>query len=590
MKRYVFLHKLSKPVAIILATITGLGLIVVQSIIWLNWDNNKHTSVVLMLDAGNNFTLQLVVGVLLSILSGLLVYLSLINRMQTVNLKKTVKQLQTLFANLPGAAYRIVLNAKTAGEERIDFLSEGFIALTGYDADFVMNGNMTFINLIEESDRSHVIESLNSAVINKKMYDFECRIHRKDGRLRWLWHRGRVVSKINANEICIEGFVSDVTCRKETELALIEATAYSEALTDIAVDAVIAINSDGIITTFNRSAERVFGYAFKEIKGQNINILMPLPIRHKHNRHNNSYIDINEAKVMNMGREMTAVKKDGSTFPIVIFINEVYHQKERTFVGLIRDISKQRATEDEACLQIGQLAHVARLNALGEMASSIAHVINQPLTTISLFAQAGKRLLEHGQYERVREVFDKLSQHSQLAGSIIERVQAMTKQHESKKVTTDCHALASELAQLAKAEASIHNIEIDVTIAAYLPSVLVDVGQIQQVTLNLLRNGMQAMLAINCINGNKISLKVSLAHNNNSELQITIVDSGGGVSPECEQKLFEPFSTTKENEMGMGLSISRVIIEAHSGRIDFYNNTTCGATFYYTLPTTNRDN
>jgi two-component system sensor kinase FixL len=248
-------------------------------------------------------------------------------------------------------------------------------------------------------------------------------------------------------------------------------------------------------------------------------------------------------------------------------------------------IIKQGTTQNEAQLQLEELSHVARLTIIGEIASDIAHEVNQPLAAISLFSQAGKRLLDSGQYERVAEVFDKLSQHAQRAGAIVERIQSMAKLHDTEKKSTDCYVLVTEVAQLAKAEASIHDIEIKVSVAKKLPSVVVDVVQVQQVILNLLRNSMQAMRKITRHNGNAVILRASL--NSIGEVEIAVIDSGEGVSAKVEKKLFEPFLSAQES--GMGLSLSRAIIQAHNGRINFHNNTICGATFYFTLPGAVRD-
>jgi C4-dicarboxylate-specific signal transduction histidine kinase len=270
----------------------------------------------------------------------------------------------------------------------------------------------------------------------------------------------------------------------------------------------------------------------------------------------------------------------------------IMDENEVRIEDVISDISQQHAAQDIVRLHTEQLAQVTRVNALGEMASGFAHEINQPLAAISLFAQAGKRLVDCGQYERVPEVFDKLSQHAQRAGAIIERIQVMAKPnaYRNSKKSVYCHALIADVARLAQAKASLYDIEINITIARKLPAVMVDIDivQIQQVTLNLLQNGIQAMSGIACRNGNKITLKASL--NNRNELEIAIVDSGDGISQQVEENLFQPFSTNKETGIGMGLAISRAIIEAHSGYIKFCNNTNFGATFYFTLPTTKRDN
>ena len=288
---------------------------------------------------------------------------------------------------------------------------------------------------------------------------------------------------------------------------------------------------------------------------------------------------IKTEQLKNKAKYLTTLlqKLSGTTYRFIMDANEVRIE------GVSSDIYQQRI-EDSACLQTEKLAHVARLNALGEMASGIAHEINQPLAAISLFAQAGKRLLACGQYKRVPEVFDKLSHHAQRAGSIIERIQSMAKPHTQVKKLVSCYDLITEVAQLAQAEARFYDIKIELIIARKLPMVTIDVLQIQQVILNLLRNGMQAMSAINCRKGNEIFLEAKI--NNRNELEIGVTDSGDGISEQAGNSLFKAFSTTKETGIGMGLVISRAIIEAHNGLIKFFNNKNGGASFYFTLPTT----
>jgi two-component system sensor kinase FixL len=255
--------------------------------------------------------------------------------------------------------------------------------------------------------------------------------------------------------------------------------------------------------------------------------------------------------------------------------------------GLTHKISMQDASTHQVQMTKEQLAHIDRLNALGEMASSIAHEINQPLAAISLFAQAGKRLLEAGKHEDVQDVFDKLSQHAQRAGVIIERIQSMVKQPENEKKLSDCATLVQEVVELAQSEARIYDIDIKLTIAKSLPIVLVDSVQIQQVVLNLLRNGMQAMQALDCRYDNVIELRASL--HNGDKVKFAIIDSGSGMPTESSDNIFDPFCATKKSKLGMGLPISRSIIEAHDGHINYYNNTHGGATFYFILPAVIRD-
>ncbi len=250
--------------------------------------------------------------------------------------------------------------------------------------------------------------------------------------------------------------------------------------------------------------------------------------------------------------------------------------------GFISDISEQRAAENEARQHRENLAHVDRLNMLGEMATGIAHEINQPLTAISLFVQAGGRLLDAKKLDRIPEIFDKLNQHAHRASAVIERMQAMARRRESAKEVIDCNLLVNEVARLAEAEARIRDMSIEVDTQSGLPTVSVDAVQIQQVALNLLRNGMEAMQSVDCRDGNIIGLRTRLDGDGN--IMVSVIDKGSGVPEDVQKILFAPFSTTKKSGMGMGLSISRAIIIAHGGRLDFRNNEDCGATFFFTLP------
>ena len=383
----------------------------------------------------------------------------------------------------------------------------------------------------------------------------------------------------------LEGFISDVTDRKRTESALIESQAYAQAIVETAADAIITIDSDSKIENFNRAAVQMFGYSPEEAVGRNISMLMPRDERIEHDNRIAAYVSSGESAVVTSGREVMAQRKDGTVFPIYLSISEVRSRPEIKFVGLIRDISDQRAAENEAREHRENLAHVDRLNMLGEMATGIAHEINQPLTAISLFARAGGQLAEDGNGDRIPEIFEKLNQHAYRASAVIERMQNMARRRESAKEVINCNDLIQEVAKLAEAEARFRDMAIEVDIGDDPLPVLVDTVQIQQVALNLIRNGMEAIRSCGCRYGRTIRLRTALKSAN--EMEVSVVDCGDGVREDLDEPIFTPFSTTKKSGMGMGLSISRSIITAHGGRLDYFNNEKCGATFFFTLPIAN---
>jgi two-component system sensor kinase FixL len=250
------------------------------------------------------------------------------------------------------------------------------------------------------------------------------------------------------------------------------------------------------------------------------------------------------------------------------------------------DITEQRLAEEEARQHRARVAHVARLSTLGEMAAGIAHEINQPLTAISLFAQAGRRLVESGKFERMDEVCSKLNEHALRASEVVERMQTMARQGESLKEEVNCNDLIETAVKLAESEGRIHDIQIDFQKGRDLAPVSVDAVQIQQVALNLLRNGMEAMAATDD-NAGSITIRTRIRED--GQVEISVSDQGCGVPEKYADKLFTPFSTTKSSGMGMGLSISQAIVRAHGGGIGFHSNDGGGTTFWFTLPAVKRE-
>jgi two-component system sensor kinase FixL len=258
-------------------------------------------------------------------------------------------------------------------------------------------------------------------------------------------------------------------------------------------------------------------------------------------------------------------------------------------VGLIRDLSEQRAAEQEARENRERLAHVDRLSILGGMATGIAHEINQPLSAISMYAQSGLRFLESStpRPDRLRDALEKLGAQAHRAGAIIERMQQLGKQHESRHEPIDGNALMKEVHELAETEARIRDMEIVLDLCPDSRQVIGDPVQIQQVALNLLRNGMEAM---ECNRHDHVSQIVLRTRCQDNGFSVYVVDSGTGISGEVAERLYQPFSTTKRTGMGLGLSICRSIISAHGGRLGYINNDQGGATFCFTLPYATREN
>jgi PAS domain S-box-containing protein len=229
-----------------------------------------------------------------------------------------------------------------------------------------------------------------------------------------------------------------------------------------------------------------------------------------------------------------------------------------------------------------RLRHLTRVSVMGEMASGIAHEVNQPLTAVATYAQAGKRMVDARMADSalVSDVLERISAEALRAGDIVHRLRNLVQKREAKQVLSDINKLIEDLEHLASVDARMHDVKLLFDLASPLPPVLVDEIQIQQVLLNLIRNGIDAMENVNPEDKRLIVRTRQL----DNKIEISITDYGCGLPEDAEHKLFQPFFTTKKSGMGMGLSISRSIVHSHGGNMTFEANADRGATFSFTLP------
>lgn len=485
-------------------------------------------------------------------------------------------RLETLLKNLPGMAYRC-LNLK---HWPMDFVSDGCYELCGYhrheiESQQVLWGDFTHPDMIDEVDRV-----VRSAADRQGAFEVEYRIITRDGAEKWVWERGRVVDYREDGVAVLEGFITDINNRALAEAASRRAEAYAQAIVDTAIEAVITVDEQGAMESFNQAACDMFGYRPEEIAGQHFRRLVGTRFYSDLDR----YFQQNRAPFRGppRGIELDGCDRDNRYFPVALSIRRIPESEDGKYVILIRDLTEQRRAEKVVREQRDLLAHVDRLNTLGEMAAGMAHEINQPLTAISMYAQSGLQFLQREQpdLEKLGEALAKLSQQAHRAGAVIERMQEMTRPHQSRRESVDPAQLLCGIRELAEVEARLHKFAIQLRMADTLPPVHCDPVQIQQVILNLLRNGMESMRAANCGAGSRIVLEATWGKR---KVRIAIVDSGLGIRPEHQSLLYQPFASTKESGMGLGLAISRSIIGAHGGRLEYVNNPGGGATFSFDL-------
>ncbi len=481
------------------------------------------------------------------------------------------------------------------------------------------------------------------------------------------------------------------------------------ALLDAAVDAVVLIDPRGRVSRFNRAAERLFGYTPEEVVGHNVSMLMPEPYHSEHDGYLARHRTTGEARIIGIGREVVARRRDGTVFPIDLSVGEFSSGDERGYVGILRDISERKRQEERlrlqadelrvifehaptpilitdlhgrilkanhvCCAMLGtepqrivgsrqsdlvhpddrdaavqaltslnnqkptnrselryvrgdgsvvqvlhysalstdgaqaepiiitemvdrtalhnaereaemlraRLAHAARIGTLGEMVSGIAHEVNQPLTAIANYASACRRLLQSGDaaVEELVATLEKISTQAERAGQVIRGLRTLTRRRDSVREPQDCNQLIIEVARLLEFELRSSGWRLALSLDPKLPTVLGDGVQLQQVVLNLVRNGIEAMSE----RANGDYIEVSTRPVGRDRVEIAVRDCGPGIDEVGVRRLFEPFHTTKGQGMGLGLSICQSIVVAHGGEIRHAGNAPSGgALFLVRLP------
>ena len=368
---------------------------------------------------------------------------------------------------------------------------------------------------------------------------------------------------------------------QETARNLRTREAHLRSVLDTVPDATVVIDDHGIIQSFNAAAERLFGHSELAVVGQNVSILMPTPFREEHDGYIARYLATGEKRIIGIDRVVTGRRKDGSTFPMKLEVGEVRSGDRRFFTGFIRDLTERQATERQLEELQSELARLSRLTAMGEMASTIAHEINQPLSAIANYLQGCGRLLESIEHPNARKIHDALAEttHQTLrAGQIIRQLREFVARGETEKRLENINKLVEEASALALVGAKEQGVKTIFRFDTRVSPVLVEKVQIQQVLLNLIRNAIEAMQGCP-----RKELVVETVLSDHGMVEVRVADTGSGLAEEIAPRLFQPFVTTKPAGMGVGLSISKRIIEAHGGEMWAEPNPGGGTLFHFTL-------
>jgi two-component system sensor kinase FixL len=443
----------------------------------------------------------------------------------------------------------------------------------GYDA---------FLSLLDPLDRERVRRAIaHTAEIGARL-DITFPIATRPAARHWIRLRAGLVRSEDGRPRHLSGLALDIDEQKQVEEALRTRETHLRSILETIPDAMIVIDSSGIMQFFSSAAERQFGYTGEEAIGRNVSILMPEPDRTHHDSYLERYRVTGDRRIIGIGRIVTGKRKDGTTFPMHLSVGETRSGGETFFTGFVRDLTEQQQTQHRLQELQSELVHMSRLSAMGEMASALAHELNQPLAAISNYMKGSRRLLSataDPNREKIESAMDRASEQALRAGQIIRRLRDFVARGESEKRVESISKLIEESGALGLTGAREQGVNLQFELDHKHDFVLVDRVQIQQVLVNLFRNALEAMAA-----SKQRKLVASTKPVADDMIEIAVADTGSGFADGVESNLFQTFFTTKETGMGVGLSISRSIVEAHGGKMWAEQNPSGGATFRFTLP------
>ncbi|HEX3994975.1 MAG TPA: PAS domain S-box protein [Acetobacteraceae bacterium] len=457
--------------------------------------------------------------------------------------------------------------------------NRGAEVVFGYEAGEMVGRPISL--LLPPGQEDETTQILNRIRRGERVEHYETRRRRKDGAIIDVAITVSPVHDGYGRLLGASKVARDITGAKRAEAALREREAHLQSVLDTVPDAMVVIDPHGVIQSFSQTAGRMFGYAASEVIGKNVRILMPDPDRLRHDEYLRHYLETGEKRVIGRGRVTTGRRKDGSNFPMDLSVGEMASGDGHFFTGFVRDLTERQSAQQQLQDLQAELIRMSRYTAMGEMASTLAHELNQPLTAVASYLNGIRRLLKRGQDVEqgvLLDAVERAAAQTLRAGQIIRRLRAFVSRGETERNIENLAKLIEEASVLALVGVKEAGVRSAFLLGAETVLVLVDKIQIQQVVLNLIRNAIEAMQEVQ-----NRELTVAIETLPNTMAKVSVADTGPGLPPDIAEHLFQPFMTTKREGMGVGLSISRTIVEAHGGRLWAEPNPAGGTVFCMTL-------
>ncbi|MBU6498471.1 MAG: PAS domain S-box protein [Rhodospirillales bacterium] len=373
--------------------------------------------------------------------------------------------------------------------------------------------------------------------------------------------------------------VRDLSDLQRLNLELQQREALLQSILDTVPDGLVLIDQHGRVQSFSAAAQRMFGYAAAEVVGRDVSLLMPADQAAAHGGYLAHYLATGEKRIIGTARTVVARRKDGRTFPVELHVSDVAVGGNHSFVGFVRDLTERQNRDRRLAELQSELIHVSRLSELGQMVSALAHEVNQPLTAITNYASGIRRMLGPDSPPAMATAFEKLAAQAARARDIVQSLRGLVKKEARAPQEENLETMILETSSLALIGAG-RAVGLKLRVAADATRALVDKVQIQQVLLNLMRNAVEAMA------GAEIRTLTVATRRVRDRIEIMVSDTGPGLPRSVQERLFQPFVTTKAEGLGVGLSICRTIVQAHGGELSAGPAEGGGAEFRFTLPAT----